>query len=186
MKQESRVLGVDDAPFDKFKNKSTKIIGVVYRGGNYMDGVVSGKISVDGEDSTKAIIRMVKNSKFFNDIRCLMLKGLGVGGLNIVDIDEIYVKTKIPVLVVMRHKPDKAKLAKTLEELGMGKKALLVHKAGKISKIDSLFVQSKGLTRAQAKELLKITITNSSIPEPLRVAHLIAGGIVHGESRGKA
>jgi hypothetical protein len=37
-----------------------------------------------------------------------------------------------------------------------------------------------------AARIIQITSTRSNIPEPLRVAHLIATGIVLGESRGKA
>lgn len=186
MKKESRVLGVDDAPFDKHNDKKALLVGVVYRGGNYMDGLISCSISVDGDDSAKNVIRIVKKSKFKDDLRCIMLKGIGVAGLNIVDIEKVYEKTGIPVLIVMRKKPDKARLAMTLEKLGMKEKALLVKKAGMISKINKLYVQSKGLARAQIKELLRITIRHSEIPEPLRVAHIIASGIKKGESKGKA
>ncbi len=186
MKPESRILGIDDAPFNKYKDKKTMLVGVVYRGGNFMDGVISGSASVDGSNATKEISKMIMKSKFKDDLRCIMLKGIGVAGLNMVNIEEIYEKTKIPVLVVMRKKPDKARLIKTLEKLGMKEKALLVKKAGRISKINNLYVQSAGLDRAKVKELLGITTTHSAIPEPIRVAHLIAGGIINGESKGKA
>jgi len=43
-----------------------------------------------------------------------------------------------------------------------------------------------GSTRAAVREALALTTIRGSLPEPLRVAHLIAAGIMRGESRGRA
>lgn len=186
MKRESRVLGVDDAPFDK-DNKKEKVlvVGVVFRGGNFMDGVISGNVLVDGEDATDEIARMVKDSKFYHDLKCIMLKGIAVAGLNVIDIKRLFKETGIPVMVVMRKNPGKD-IVSVLEKLGMDEKTRMVEKAGGIAEVNGLFIQSAGLERSEIKELLGVTVTRSGIPEPLRVAHLIAGGVVNGESKGKA
>jgi endonuclease V-like protein UPF0215 family len=42
------------------------------------------------------------------------------------------------------------------------------------------------MTGEEARALLLATTERGNIPEPLRVAHLIAGGITTGESRGRA
>ena len=42
-----------------------------------------------------------------------------------------------------------------------------------------------GLKLEDAMEIVKFSTTRSAIPEPLRVAHIIAAGIVTGESKGK-
>ena len=49
-----------------------------------------------------------------------------------------------------------------------------------------LFVQRAGLTPTEAAELLAATTLHGKLPEPLRLAHLIAGGVVTGTSRGRA
>jgi hypothetical protein len=46
-------------------------------------------------------------------------------------------------------------------------------------------MQIVGITRSDAEKLVKLTSTRSLLPEPLRVAHLIATGIVRGESVGR-
>ena len=86
VKKQIRVLGIDDAHFDKFKDKETLIIGAFFRGGEFIDGIVSTRVMVDGSDSTKKITEMVKNSKFYPQIRAIMLDGIAVGGFNIVDV----------------------------------------------------------------------------------------------------
>jgi endonuclease V-like protein UPF0215 family len=47
-------------------------------------------------------------------------------------------------------------------------------------------VQRVGLSREQAEALLRATTLHGKLPEPLRLAHLIAGGVTRGTSRGRA
>jgi len=49
-----------------------------------------------------------------------------------------------------------------------------------------LWIQRTGLSLDQARKLVADTTLHGNIPEPLRVAHLIAGGITTGKSRGRA
>ena len=50
--------------------------------------------------------------------------------------------------------------------------------------VRGVYVQRAGLSLAEARELLAATTLHGNIPEPLRLAHLIAGGIVTGKSGG--
>ena len=56
----------------------------------------------------------------------------------------------------------------------------------KIYKIGKIYTQYYNIDINKVKEILKITCTRSLVPEPLRLAHLIASGIVDGQSRGRA
>jgi hypothetical protein len=49
-----------------------------------------------------------------------------------------------------------------------------------------VFISFAGSTEEEAKELVRKTTVRGVIPEPIRMAHIIASGIVKGESRGKA
>ena len=186
LKKEARILGIDDSPFDKFRDKKTLIIGTFFRGSSSLDGVLTTTATVDGSDATAKIVGMVKKSKFYPQLQAIMLNGIAVGGFNVVDIEKLHTATKIPVVVVMRGFPEAGKIKSTLAMLGMKSKVKLIEKAGRIYKIDNVHVQLSGCTLQKAKELLKISCTRSNIPEPIRVAHLIAAGIKLGESKGKA
>jgi endonuclease V-like protein UPF0215 family len=59
-------------------------------------------------------------------------------------------------------------------------------KSRKIVKSRHLYVQSAGISGREISDLIRMTCTHGKIPEPIRVAHLIASGIVLGESRGRA
>ena len=187
MKKEIRVIGIDDAPFDKKKKTDVLIIGTIFRGGDFLDGVVSTKIRVDGNNSTKKVIDLINNCKFKPQLQAIFLDGIAFGGFNVVDIEEINEQTKIPVIVVVRNMPNLEKIKKALENVkGGDKKFELIKKAGKIIKVGDIHCQLKGISEEKAKQIIKICATRSNLPEAIRVAHITARGITTGESRGKA
>ena len=49
----------------------------------------------------------------------------------------------------------------------------------------SLWMQRVGLTKAEARTLVERFAVHGHMPEPLRVAHLLARAFVTGESRGR-
>jgi endonuclease V-like protein UPF0215 family len=185
-KKEIRVVGIDDAPFDKFNDSKVLVVGVVMRGGSWIDGVLSTKVIVDGNDSTKKIAEMINKCKFKPQLQCIFLDGIAVAGFNVIDVKELNKKTKLPVIVVIRRMPDIKTIKETLIKINQKQKIKLIEKAGEVIKLDNIFVQINGINLEQARKILKIVCTRSLIPEPLRLAHLIASGVTVGESRGRA
>lgn len=190
IKNEIRVLGIDDSALIR---DQILIVGAFFRGGEWLDGVMRSYVTRDGMDSTDAIVEMVKSSKHFGQIRVIMLDGVTYGGFNPVDINLIWEQTGIPVVVVMRAYPNFKKIENALIYLPEPKKRLeIILKAGEITKVQtkkgahSVYIQHAGIESEYAAKIVQLTATRSNIPEPLRVAHLIATGIVLGESRGKA
>jgi endonuclease V-like protein UPF0215 family len=173
-KKEIRILGIDDAPFDKFRDKETMIIGTIFRGGQFLDGLLTTTVDIDGEDATLKVIELIRNSKFRGQLRAIMLDGIAVGGFNIINIKTLYRETKIPVIVIMRDQPDMQQKVKLIEQLEKPKK------------IDDIYIQYEGLSLKDAINIIKISCTHSNIPEPIRIAHIIGQGIVFGESKGRA
>ncbi len=186
LKREIRILGIDDSPFDKFKDRKVLVVATFFRGGSSLDGVLSTYAKVDGSDSTAKIAELIGKSKFKTQIRAIMLDGIAVGGFNIIDIKKLNKKTNIPVIVVMRKRPNIEKIEKALIKLKMEEKIRLLRNAGEIYQIDSIFVQIKGITLEKAKKIIRISTARALIPEPIRTAHLIAAGIILGESKGRA
>ena len=186
VKKEIRVIGIDDSPFDKFKDSKILIVGVVMRGGSWIDGILSTKVDVDGNDSTKKIIEMVNKCKFKPQLQCIFLDGIAVAGFNVIDVKELSKKTKLPVIIIIRRKPDIENIKKTLVKIKKQQKIKLIEKAGNVIQVDDIFVQLIGIELEHAKKILKIVCTRSLIPEPIRLAHLIAQGVTFGESKGRA
>ena len=186
VKKEIRVVGIDDSPFNKFNDSKVLVVGVVMRGGSWVDGILSTKVNVDGNDSTKKIADMINKSKFKPQLQCIFLDGIAVAGFNVIDVKELSKKTKLPVIVVIRRMPDIKTIKETLIKINQKQKIKLIEKAGEVIKLDNIFVQINGINLEQARKILKIVCTRSLIPEPLRLAHLIASGVTVGESKGRA
>ena len=53
IKQEIRILGVDDSPFPSHTTEEVMLVGTVFRAGNWLDGVLSTYIHGDGTDGTE-------------------------------------------------------------------------------------------------------------------------------------
>jgi endonuclease V-like protein UPF0215 family len=54
------------------------------------------------------------------------------------------------------------------------------------TKHNPIYVKSQGLSFEETKEIINISTIRGVVPEPIRVAHLIASGFKRGESYGKA
>jgi len=190
IKKEIRILAWDDGPFE-FKSKGKDIlVGVIFRGGQFLDGLLKTEVEIDGEDATEKIIEKILKTKH-KDLRVVMLDGITFAGFNTVDIKEVYEKTKLPVIVINRKKPNFEKFTETLKNLPNPEKRLkAVENAGPVYwigiKNKRICFQFYGIEKKDVEEIIKTTSTMSLIPEPLRVAHLIANGFVLGESVGRA
>lgn len=190
MKKQIRILGIDDAPFS-FSNKKTSIIGVILRGNDYLEGVLHRHISIDGDDATAVCSQMTQQTRHRNQLKAALIDGIALGGFNIVDIDEVYSLTNLPVLTITRNKPDVEKIKHALQNHFTDWKQRwdLINKA-ELWKISTsykpVYVQAAGLTKLEAKDIISLSTIRGAIPEPIRIAHLIASGITKGESYGKA
>jgi endonuclease V-like protein UPF0215 family len=186
MKQEIRLIGIDDAPFNKSKKGNVLVVATFFRGGSFLEGILSTKVRIDGKDSTNKLVRLINTSKFKPQIKAVLLNGIALGGFNVIDIQKLSKMLKIPVIVVIRNYPDFEKIKSALIKIKKESKFKLIEKAGKVEKIGKIFIQVAGICLEEAKQILKISCTRSFIPEPIRISHIIASGIVDGESRGKA
>lgn len=187
IKPQIRILAVDDS---SLKFEKVTIIGTFFRGGRQLDGILRTEITKDGLDATEVLVRMIRNSKFCSQIRVIILDGVTYAGFNPVDITLLHRETSIPVLVFMRSCPDFEKIRLALAHLpDSDLRWEIIRRAGKIRKIDGekpVYIQICGIDVESAVKIIKMTSIFGNIPEPLRAAHIIATGIVLGESKGKA
>jgi len=184
IKPEIRVLGVDDGVFTPHVKGFVPVVGVVFRGGYWLDGVMHTKVRVDGFDATDKIASMILNSPHYKQLRVTMLNGITFAGFNVVDIKKLNTKTKLPVIAVTREKPDFSDIREALKNLPKSQerwKAVLnaggTFEVSTRSESEKVYMQVSGILEEDAKRVLQLTSTRSNIPEALRVAHLVASGI---------
>lgn len=158
---------------------TSHLAGIVIRRDFIIDGFVFGKCTVEGDDSTDAILDMYHRLNR-EDISYIIISGLIISMYNIIDIKRIYEVTKIPVISVsyeesqgiedsiLHHFPDAYE--KKLEQYyKLGKRtAITLHTGHK------LFFRHEGCLSEEVIRFLDGITLQGSIPEPVRVAQLLA------------
>ncbi|KYK35464.1 MAG: DUF99 family protein [Theionarchaea archaeon] len=186
IKPQTRILGIDDG---SLCGQEVLLVGVVFRGGFWIDGLLSCWIERDGMDATDKIISMVRNTKH-EDLRVIMTDGITFAGFNTIDIEKIHENTSLGVIPVMRRMPDFEKIEKALNNFpDKDERWHHVMRAGPIHQVKvhrgTLYFQCAGMEKEKAKRILELTCMHSQLPEPVRVAHIIATGIIRGEASRK-
>jgi hypothetical protein len=190
MKKQIRILGVDDAPFT-FTDRFATVIGVIMRGGDYVECVLRSEVAIDGDEATTILTDMILHTKHRKQLKAVMLDGVALGGFNVVDIDTLSINTELPVLTITRDQPDFKRIKRALQKnfhdwqhrwniLSKGELHTIK------TKHNPIYVKCSGVSIKDAEEIINLSTIRGVIPEPIRVAHIIASGITRGESYGKA
>ena len=190
MKTQVRVLGIDDSPFN-FNDKKTQVIGVVMRLPSYIEAVMRCEVDVDGTDANEKLVKMINSSRYKVQLKLVMLDGIALGGFNVVDIEDLHQKIDLPVVTITRDEPDLKTMESALKDhFEDWQTRLEIIKKGQLHKIEThhnpVYSKFMGMDIQEIEEIIQLSTVRGSLPEPLRVAHLIATGIVSGESHGRA
>jgi len=171
---------------ESFRQNSKKSIlsGVIMSNDFVIDGFVFGNSTLKGDDATEVIINMY-NKVERPDISYILISGLVISLYNIIDIKKLHDTLQIPIIgvtykesdgleeTIKKHFPDDYK--EKLEKYSM------LGSREKISLDTSfdLYVRNEGCTTLECKQLLNKITLQGSVPEPLRVAQLLAKTILN-------
>jgi endonuclease V-like protein UPF0215 family len=172
-----RALGIAES----FSGRSSSTMaGVVMRKDLRIDGVAIASLTVGGMDATDAVLSIIA-SLGRRDINVAMVSGSVVAWYNILDPEAIYGKTGLPLIVVtyedsgglegdiIHHFPgDEARL-KAYRNLGE-RVPVLLRDGSKV------FIRAAGLSPEDAARILRDFTRDGKVPEPVRVARLVARG----------
>ncbi len=181
------VLGIDDGPFLKGQSDPVPIVGVMMEGRDLVEGVATGTFPVDGADVTDFLAAWIAELRTFPALQAVMLGGITIAGLSVVDSRELSRRLGTPVIVVTRRDPAQSRVNGALEAAGFAPRRAIVDQTPRaVRSALGLYVAPAGIEMAAATRIVAATVRKGKIPEPLRIAHLIARAIVDGESRGRA
>lgn len=180
----SHVVGFDDAPFDRAHRGDVLVVGAVYAGLR-LEGVLSGKVRRDGANSTRVLVDLITRSRFRAHLQAVLLQGIAFAGFNVVDLHALHEALGVPAIAVARRQPDLAAIRRALlhKVPGGRRKLALIERLGPMEPAAGVYVQRAGISLERTAELIERLAVHSVLPEPLRTAHLIAGGVTQGESR---
>lgn len=186
IKPEIRIVGVDDGVFTPHTVGKCDVIGVVFRGGYWLDGVMRTRVEIDGMDATEKIGEMITNSPHYGQLRIIMLDGVTFAGFNVVNTSELFKMTDLPVIAVTREKPDFVEIKNALRNLPFtSERWRAIKVASELIRVSTrdgekaIFIQVTGVDVQTAIDIVRSTATRSNVPEALRVAHIIASGLTN-------
>ena len=166
----------------------SRLAGVVMRKDLRIDGFGFARISVGGDDATEGVLDIWRGLER-SDVNAILLNGSIISWFNIVDLDVVFQETEIPVIsltyeesagiegYIREYFPHPEEKIEMYRRLGPREPVRL--KTG-----FEVYARSLGATAEETKGLLNSFILEGKIPEPLRVARLLARSVLAEELRG--
>ncbi len=171
-------------PLDKKRpGETVPVIGATCKG-VHLVGLDRTEVHIDGRDATAQVLKMLQSSKHLQEIQYILLDGVALGGFNLVDCDTLYATLQIPILTVTVKNPDLPSMKAALRKHfpNAEERIALLDRIGSPEEFDVdiglgpnvIYFKPFGTTVATAQQLLRVLCKRSKVPEPLRLAHLIA------------
>lgn len=181
-----RVLGFDDAPFQKGDGIPVKIHGILCSDTRF-EGMLCGAVTPDGLDSTDCLIELICKSKFYPQVQVVLTDGLAFAGFNLIDLPRLAAQIQRPCIAVMRKRPDLLAIKQALQRFDDHPlRWTLIERAGQIYQHTPFFYQCSGCDERDAAQVLARLTDQGHVPEALRLAHLIGTAWATGESGKRA
>ena len=177
-----RILGIAES-FVKGVSKKSILAGIVMKSDMSIDDLIVGKATVGGMDATEKII-MMYNELNRDDINLLILNGCVISWYNVIDLNRVAEETSLPLICITYDASEG--LEKYFIELFPEdwETRIEVYHKNKMRipiKLDTgytIFIRFIGMNLERAKRIINKYTWHGSIPEPLRVARLIARSVV--------
>jgi hypothetical protein len=174
------VVGVEDGSFQKGVTSKALLTSVLFRNLCIEDVKIT-KITVDGLDATEKLTEILNFWKF--DV--VFLAGISFAGFNVIDPMVIHEGFSKPVIIITRTKPDnksvKRALTKHFEDWKLRfevfEKLSLPYETVVLSGRSLMYVKTVGASTKWACDLVQAFSILGKVPEPIRVARLIARGL---------
>ena len=181
-----RTLGVSES-FVKGVSEKSILVGVVMRADMMIDGFTFSRATVGGLDATDKILEMYKSLNR-DDINLLMLNGCVISWYNVIDLHRISDETGLPLICVTYNQstgleryfkeyfPDDWMIRVETYRRNRGRTAIT------LSTGHTVYIRFIGMSIEEAKGVLNKFTSHGSVPEPLRVARLLARALIKDSS----
>lgn len=169
IKKETRILGLG-APTGAFKQ--IPVVGVVFRGSLWLDGVISCQIPTDRPDCLTGLVHAIVRSRQHSQIHTVILHGQDLLSRIRIDISDLSHKIDLPVISISRRPIHwKKRRPQTKRHTPKSKLDYFPVKTGE----GIVHVQVTGLSREEVREVFVVGCAGGQrIPEALRVAEIVA------------
>ena len=175
------VFGIDDGPFDVHDGAETPIVGVMTEGADLVEAVAVTRFPVDGDEVTSFLATWVMKLRLHPALQAIVLGGITIAGLGVVDLASLAEQTGVPTIAVSRRDPRGHRVADALRAAGFDARLAVVERTPPaFASPTGLYVACAGATPEVAVALIGACLGKANVPEPLRLAHMIARAIAVG------
>jgi len=177
-----RALGIAEC-FRKGASRKSILAGVVMRADLLLDGFSFSVATVGGLDATEAVVRLYERLGR-KDVNILMLNGCVISWYNVIDLNEVHERTGKPLIcVTYEPSPGLEKYFKEYFPDDWAERLAIYERNGPRTAIrlktgHEVFIRAIGLDEEEAKKVLDKFTLHGSIPEPLRLARLLARAVL--------
>ena len=177
-----RALGIAEC-FRKGASRKSILAGVVMRADLLLDGFSFSVATVGGLDATEAVVRLYERLGR-KDVNILMLNGCVISWYNVIDLNEVHERTGKPLIcVTYEPSPGLEKYFKVYFPDDWAERLAIYERNGPRTAIrlktgHEVFIRAIGLDEEEAKKVLDKFTLHGSIPEPLRLARLLARAVL--------
>lgn len=182
MKDNIRILGIDDGPFQREKDWKTPIVAVLMRVDGTIESVHVDYITIDGDETLSRIKRFVGQIGKSN-VNVILAEGVTFGGFDIISPDVVFGETGIPFISITKGKGDIHSMEDALKKHNDERKISRLRALTPIKKTigNARFTLNiSGIDEKEAITLVRKLMKVGNVPEPLRIADMIAFAIVNG------
>jgi len=174
------IVGVEDGSFLKGTTRKALLAAVLFKGVEIKDVKIT-KMTVDGLDATKKFAKILNQWTF----DAVLLAGVSFAGFNIIDPTIIHEKFRKPVIIISRTKPDNKAVKRALQRhfedwkirWAVFEKLGSIHEVVILTEEPPVYVETVGVDIRWACNLIQALAVCGRVPEPIRVARLIARGL---------
>lgn len=182
--REFQVVGVENGGFfRKLQDRGIQkalLVCVLLKGG-WISNFQTGMITVDGLDATEKLTSMLRRWSF----DAVMLAGISFAGFNLVDPTIVFEEFNKPIIVISRTKPNNIAVKNALRQhfedwrvrWSIFEKLGSVYEVVSIPAEPPVYVEVIGAELDWASKLIQATSVCCRVPEPIRVAKLVARGL---------
>ncbi len=179
LKDNIRILGIDDGPFDRDIDVETPIVGVLMRVDGTIESVHVDYITLDGNEALKRIRGFVDEIGKQN-VNIILTEGITFGGFDIISPEEVSEKTEIPFISITKGKGNLDSMEAALRKHGDSFKIARLRALRPIKKTIGRAQYTLNISGIEEKEailLVRKLMRVGNVPEPLRIADMVASSV---------
>ncbi len=174
------ILAVEGGSFSKEAGEAEAPVAFLLTRGTRIQGLEIGRVTVDGLDGTARVLEFLAGHP---GVDILMSGSVPIAGFNLIDPNEILFRGGVPSIFVLPGRPDREAVLRALRRhfADWQTRIAVLDGAGEIHEFvcggKRFVLECTGIDAREALELADRLTVFGNVPEPIRLARMIARAI---------